>query len=143
MMSVWPHTISPAASLVGSDGVLVSVSINVAPRHLESLLEALAQVDFPVNPQIYHDAAITYYYEDGPPRIEPTTLVEFPAYADRLNGLRGTLEACGFDPECASVAGMLDGMHAEGRLEPAPAGAPYRARSRRKLAGLVRTAILQ
>jgi hypothetical protein len=142
-MSVWPHTMSPATSLVGSDGVLVSVSVNVAPRHLESLLEALAQVDFPVNPQIYHEAAITYYYADGTQRTEPTTLVEFPAYADRLNGLRRTLEAYGFDPECVSVSGMLDGMHSEGRPEAAPAGASYRARSRRKVAGLGRTATLQ
>ena len=58
-MSVWPSvpsTHSPA--LRGSDGELVSVSVTVEPRDLEDLLEALAALDFPVNPQIYHDAAV-------------------------------------------------------------------------------------
>ena len=45
------------ATLCGREGVLVSVSIHVDPRHLESLLEALAHLQFPINPQIYHDAA--------------------------------------------------------------------------------------
>jgi hypothetical protein len=36
------------------EGDLVSLRISVEPRLLEDLLEALAQLDFPVNPQLYH-----------------------------------------------------------------------------------------
>jgi len=52
-MSVWQDTPS-ASALGGSEGELISVSISVDPRDLEALLESLAQVDFPINPQIYH-----------------------------------------------------------------------------------------
>ena len=52
-MSVWQCTPS-AAPLCGSEGELVAVSISVSPRDLEALLEGLAHVDFPINPQIYH-----------------------------------------------------------------------------------------
>ena len=55
-MSVWPKILPSTPSLSGREGDLISVSINVDPRYLESLLEALAQVSFPINPQIYHDA---------------------------------------------------------------------------------------
>ena len=55
------HKTAPTnPALSGSEGTLVSVSICVDPRHLEPLLEALAQVSFPINPQIYHDAALVY-----------------------------------------------------------------------------------
>lgn len=142
-MSVWLDTISSATSLVGSEGTLVSVSIHVVPRLLESLLEALARLDFPVNPQIYHDAALVYYYDDGRERTEPTTLVEFPAYANKLSGLRDALQANGFDPDSVIASEMLDDLHSEGRMETAPAGVGYRARRRLKIAGLVRSATLQ
>jgi hypothetical protein len=142
-MSVWPATVAANPPLTGSDGVLVSVSIGVAPRLLEPLLEALAQLDFPVSPQIYHDAAMVYVYDDGRELTEAVTLVEFPAYDGQLDRLRGALEAHGFDPACMAATGMLEELHAEDRLEPAPAGAPYRARRRRKRAGLVRGAVLQ
>src|SRR5579871_6126747 len=86
-MSVWPQK-TAASLLSGSNGVLVSVSIHVDPRHLESLLEALAQVSFPINPQIYHDASMVYRYADGREVTEATTLVEFPAC--RPDGRGGT-----------------------------------------------------
>jgi hypothetical protein len=142
-MSVWPDTVSTSPLLASSDGALVSVSIDVDPRDLESLLEALAHVEFPINPQIYHDAAMVYHYPDGRERTEPATLVEFPAYAGHLEGLHRTLGAFGFDPSHVSVTGMLEELHAEARLEPAPPGAGYHARSRRKRAGLTRHAPLQ
>src|SRR6516165_462897 len=105
-MSVWPRSISPAPPLAGSDGVLVSVSIHVDPRYLESLLEALAHVDFPINPQIYHEAALIYALEDGREISQPTTLVEFPAFAGRLPSLQNALAAFGFDPESMAVTDM-------------------------------------
>ena len=90
-MSVWqcPPSASP---LSGSEGELVSVSITVDPRDLEGLLEALAHVDFPINPQIYHGAA---------------TIVEFPAYGGRLPQVRAALVCCGIGPAAIRVAGML------------------------------------
>jgi len=131
-MSVWPKTLSDGSSLSGREGTLVSVSINVDPRRLESLLEALAQIGFPINPQIYHDAFLVYRYPDGHEETEATTLVEFPAYADRLDEVRRAIEANGFDPGCTQVVGMLDEIQESWAPEPAPAGAPYIARYRVK-----------
>jgi len=121
-----------AAVLCGREGALVSVSISVDPRHLESLLESLAQLDFPINPQIYHDAALVYRFEDGHQQSVATTLVEFPAYEERLGEVRRAVEAFGFDPESVHATGMLDEIHADGVEEAAPAGAPYVARVRVK-----------
>ena len=92
-MSVW-HCAPSASVLCGSEGELVSVSISVEPRHLEVLLEALARLDFPINPQIYH---------------ADRTVVEFPAYASRLP----QVEAAAGDVEGAStrVKGMLEEIH--------------------------------
>ena len=130
-MSVWPARV-PAPSLSSGEGDLVSVSIDVVPRNLEALLEALARVDFPINPQIYHDAEMVYRYPDGRERTESTTLVEFPAYAGRLAEVREALARFGFDPETVSVTGMWEELHAPGALEPAPPGAGYALRRRSK-----------
>src|SRR6516165_9008126 len=73
-----------SGTLCGREGALVCVSISVDPRHLESLLEALSQVSFPINPQIYHDAALVYRFADDHEESEATTLVEFPAYEGQL-----------------------------------------------------------
>ena len=97
-MSVWQCTPS-AAPLGGSEGELVAVSITANPRDLEALLEALARVDFPINPQIYHP--------DGP-APEASTIVEFPAYAGGLTQVRDALAAAGFDPDSLRVRSMLD-----------------------------------
>ncbi|MBZ5579062.1 MAG: hypothetical protein LAP40_21070 [Acidobacteriia bacterium] len=129
-MSVWPLT--PAAALSGSGGVLVSISISVDPRYLESLLETLARVSFPVNPQIYHDAALVYVYPDQHEETEPVTLVEFPAYTGQLDEVLKALEAYGFDPAILHVTSMLDELLAPEAVEPAPSGARYVARYRRK-----------
>ncbi len=114
-----------APALCGREGALVSVSISVDPRHLESLLEALASLHFPINPQIYHDAALVYRYPDFHEEAEATTLVEFPAYEAQLADVRGGVEAYGFDLANLHVSAMLDDIHAERPEEPAPAGAPY------------------
>jgi len=132
-MSVWPETPSvSSSSLSGGDGDLISVSIGVDPRFLESLLETLAQVSFPVNPQIYHDAAVVYVYPDGREQTENTTLVEFPAYAGQLAEVRTALAARGFDPAAMEVTGMLEEIQSESRLAPLPPGADYVARYRVK-----------
>ncbi len=135
-MSVWPHS-TAVPVLSGSNGTLVSVSIHVDPRHLESLLEALAQVSFPINPQIYHDALLVYRFADGREESEATTLVEFPAYAGQLAEAEQALKAYGFDPATIHVTTMLDKIQSAWVAEPAPKGAPYvsRYRFKHRLAG--------
>lgn len=78
--------------LSGNEGELVSVSVDVDPRSLEALLEALSQVTFPINPEIHHGAVTT---------------VEFPAYQARLDEVRRMLAAAGFDPARVHFVGML------------------------------------
>ena len=97
-MSVWQCTPS-ANPLCGSEGELVAVSISVSPRDLEALLEGLARVDFPINPQIHH--------AEGEASCGGT-VVEFPAYAGGLDQVRASLSDAGFDPESIRVRGMLD-----------------------------------
>jgi len=112
-MSVWPKTLPASPSLLGREGALVSVSIDVDPRRLESLLEALAQTSFPINPQIYHDAAVVYLYADGREETRSATLVEFPAYEGRLDEVRNALSSCGFEPASVHSTSMLDEIHRE------------------------------
>ena len=122
-MSVWPNNEGGSLALETSEGALISVSVSVEPRLLEDLLEALAQLQFPINPQIYHDAALRYVYADGREEILPTTLVDFPAYAGRLAEIRRVLEAYGFTPDSLQVVGMLDEIHAGGVPGSSPSGA--------------------
>ena len=130
-MSVWPAA-APSPSLSSREGDLVLVSIDVAARDLESLLEALARVDFPINPQIYHDAELVYRFTDGRQRTETATLVEFPAYAGRLQEVRDAVAVSGFDPGCVSVTGMWEELHSERTPEPAPPKVSSVARRRSK-----------
>ena len=104
-MSVWPNLEPVSPSLSGSEGALVSVSIRIKPRYLESLLEALAQLPFPINPEIHHEV------------VEDATLVEFPAYAGRLEDVRSALDAYGFDRSSLHVTSMLDEIQAEAAPE--------------------------
>ena len=119
---------SPAAvlgaALATSEGALVSVSIHIDPRYLEALLEALARIDFPINPQIYHDAEIVILHADGSEEIEATTVVEFPAYLGRLEEVHRALEAYGFSADAVHVTGMLEELRAKGpiALEPLESG---------------------
>ncbi len=123
-MSVWPVTEPTGAALATSDGPLVSVSIDVDARHLEQLLEALAVLPFPINPEIYHDAAVVYRLAGGAEETRETTLVEFPAYASRLGEVRRALESYGFDPSAAQVTSMLEEIRAEAGAEPQPESLP-------------------
>ncbi|MDX2151707.1 MAG: hypothetical protein SFV54_13295 [Bryobacteraceae bacterium] len=95
-MSVsWTVPVPQGFPLLGSaDGELVLARIRVAPRHLEDVLEALAMLSFPINPQIYHSTG-------------PKTLVEFPAYSNRLTEVRDALTAEGFDGQALEVTSML------------------------------------
>jgi hypothetical protein len=97
-MSVWPECGTPSPALRGIEGELVSVRITIEPRLLEQALEALAGLEFPINPQIYHDPA--------------STAVEFPAWAGRLNEVREALRRSGFDPAVLSVRNMLEDIRA-------------------------------
>jgi len=114
-----------SGTLCGREGALVCVSISVDPRHLESLLEALSQVSFPINPQIYHDAALVYRFADDHEESEATTLVEFPAYEGQLTEVTRGLAAFGFDSSCLHVHGMLEEIQSAQAIEPAPAGSAY------------------
>jgi hypothetical protein len=98
-MSVWHNPAAAVSSLLGLEGELVVASITVEPHEIEELLDALAHVPFPVNPQIYHQRGV----------------VEFPAYAQRVPDVRATLAAFGFDPSILLVRSMLDALHASGR----------------------------
>ncbi len=97
-MSVGPECGAPSPALRGIEGELVSVRITIEPRMLEAALEALAGLDFPINPQIYHHPA--------------STVVEFPAWAGRLNEVREALQQHGFDPAVLSVRNMLEDIRA-------------------------------
>lgn len=84
-----------SVGLTGREGPLVSVRVTCDPRLLEDMLECLATVPFPINPQIYH----------GLP-----TAVEFPAYEMRLEQVRDALKACGFGSNCVQVSPMLEAI---------------------------------
>jgi hypothetical protein len=76
-------SLAPEAALFGREGELISLSIATEPKLLEDLLEALASLDFPVNPQLYHRPA--------------QVLVEFPAYSSQVEQVRDALLRQGFD----------------------------------------------
>jgi len=78
-----PASLPPETALFGRDGELISLSIATEPRRLEELLEVLASLDFPVNPQLYHRPA--------------DVLVEFPAYSRQVAQVREELVRAGFD----------------------------------------------
>jgi len=64
-------------ALFGREGELISLCIATEPKLLEELLETLALLDFPVNPQLYHRRA--------------EVLVEFPAYSNQVEQVRDAL----------------------------------------------------
>ena len=94
-MSVWPTTLPAHPLLSGREGELVQVRVSTDPRLLEDLLECLASVPFPTNPQIYH----------GRP-----TVVEFPAYEQHLREVRSALRTYGFDGSSVQVSSMFDAI---------------------------------
>lgn len=97
-MSVWPEGGARGAALRGIEGELVSVRLAIEPRMLEAALEALAGLEFPINPQICHHPV--------------TTAIEFPAWAGRLDEVREALRRNGFDPAVLTVRSMLEDIRA-------------------------------
>jgi hypothetical protein len=97
-MSVRSECGAAGPALCGSEGELVAVRISIEPRLLEKLLDALARLDFPVNPQLYHDAEHT----------APAAVVEFPAWAGRMAAVRDALRQQGLDGATVTVRGMLE-----------------------------------
>ena len=116
-MSVWPYTAPAPASLSSNEGELLLVSIAVEPRRLECLLETLAQLHFPVNPQIYHEASLARQ-PAGP--AEPETLVEFPAYEVHMEEVRRAFSDAGFDPQGVRAVSMLEEIHSSHGAGTAP-----------------------
>lgn len=92
-MSVRPEDPGLPLTLFGLEGELVLLRINVEPRLLEDLLEALSSVDFPVNPQLYHRTG--------------QVSVEFPAYSTHVDRVRDALGANGFDPKSLELSAVL------------------------------------
>jgi hypothetical protein len=119
-----------AYSLSSNEGVLVSIAVRVEPRRLEALLEALAQVAFPINPQIYHEAEIEFRDADGCEASEVTTLVEFPAYLARIEDVFRALELNGFGRRDVLVTSMLHQLRELNGPERAQAEAEWTVRSR-------------
>jgi hypothetical protein len=118
-------------SLSSAEGALVSVAIRVEPRRLEDLLEALAQIAFPINPQIYHDAEIEYRDHDGRDVTAVTTLVEFPAYLARIDDVFRALELYRFERQDVLVTSMLQEMRRPTRQERTDANASWGVRARK------------
>jgi hypothetical protein len=117
-------------ALSSEEGQLLLISVAVEPRRLEFLLETLAGLDFPVNPEIYHDACLVYEYADGRREQVTATLVEFPTFERHLADVRRAIDAAGFDAASVRAINMLDDIHSEHVSEPAPAGSNYVARYR-------------
>lgn len=59
------------------EGELLLVRLRVQSRQLEEVLEALANLPFPVNPDLCHAGL--------------ASVVEFPAYENRLDSVRAVL----------------------------------------------------
>jgi hypothetical protein len=93
-MTSGPSPAGAAPALFGQEGELVLLRVAVEPRLLEDLLEALARLDFPVNPQLYHRPA--------------QVTVEFPAYSARVDEVRDTLQRHGFSAASLDMASGLE-----------------------------------
>ena len=91
-------SLPPESALFGREGELISLAIATEPKLLENLLEALASLDFPVNPQLYHRPA--------------EVLVEFPAYSSQVEQVRDALLKQGFDASGIQMSRPL--VRAEG-----------------------------
>lgn len=92
-MTITPFTPSPI--LIGSEGELVRLRVEVEPRLLERLLEAIAVLPFPINPDIYHHT------------LPAAVAVEFPAYESRIPEVRRALRAGGLGDATLQVRSAL------------------------------------
>ena len=88
-MSVWPTSQGTAPALYGLEGELVQLHISVEPKLLEDLLELLARLDFPVNPELHHKPNLVS--------------VAFPAYSGRVDEVRKLLNLFDWNEDCLKV----------------------------------------
>ena len=95
-MATWARQFNSRHCLRGIEGDLVWIRVTVEPRELENLLEALAALSFPVNPEITH--------AEGARRV---SVVEFPAYAGRLFEIDFAVRGAGLPAACITVEDML------------------------------------
>lgn len=126
-MSARPDLSTPAAQLAGPEGELITVAIATPARRLEALLDALARLDFPVNPQLYHDACVVYVRADGVEIEQAAMMVEFPAYASRLPEIRRALECAGLAREALAYLPVLQAMRQAYFRADSPPGSAWRA----------------
>jgi hypothetical protein len=82
-------------ALISPEGELVSLRIEAEPSSLENLLETLASLNFPVNPDIDHQAL--------PARVA----VEFPAWENQIPEVRRALRRGGFGNATLQVRSAL------------------------------------
>ena len=82
---VRPNYLPPTHSLAGRDGELIVIRITVEARHLERLLEALAETGYHINPQVF-------------PNSPEGARVEFPAYEAWTEPIASGLLRAGLDP---------------------------------------------
>jgi hypothetical protein len=127
--------LAPNFSLSSSEGDLVSIAICVEPRRLETLLETLARVGFPINPQICHEAVIAFPRADEREETAVTTLVEFPAYLGRLEEVYRALESEGFERDAVQSTSMLEELRSGNSSAPHGSGPRWVVRSRKPLPG--------
>ena len=94
MTTVIENTAAPLGVLRGAEGDLIWIRISVDARHLEDVLEIVAELPFPINPEIRH--------------LTGNSRVEFPAYSERVREVREALTARGFEAGCLEVSGIFD-----------------------------------
>lgn len=79
--------------LSSPEGELLLLSVEVPARDLEELLDSLAGLSFPINPEIQHG--------------QPGTRVQFPAFSSRVDEVARALERCGIPAERLRIHAVL------------------------------------
>lgn len=82
-------------ALISPNGELVSLRLEVESNSLENLLESLAELSFPVNPDIDHQS------------MPVSVAVEFPAWETQIPEVRRTLRQGGFGNTTLQVRSAL------------------------------------
>jgi len=96
-VSVNPVCVTPV--LAGRDGELLLVRLRIPAPQLENVLDSLATLPFPINPELHHGF--------------PESTIEFPAYALRTADIRTALNAAGLSGIHVEVAPMLAVLNPE------------------------------
>ena len=98
-MGVSLNPVCATPVLAGRDGELLLVRIRIPSSRLESILDSLAELPFPINPELHHGF--------------PDSTVEFPAYASRKPEIRKALNAAGLSNVEFDASPMLAALTAE------------------------------